>query len=302
MLELVNHTPFVTHFYRIPDEHGDDTLYVLLKASFHMSSDWALLEQQVPVWQTDIFDVTQTELLYPAEIHTGKQATDVFISGKVCCLDGRVANSMDVHVCIGHLDRVLTVHGRRDQQNRQPEPFSRMNLSYRNAYGGQSNDHVYVRNPIGKGYADNELPNLSWPSDEVAGFSPIHAHWPQRYQYAGTYDQVWRETRAPYLPADFDSRFCQSAHPDMIYSGFMQSGEPVYLSGLHPAGDIQFDLQRLNPVMKIQTATGHTQERAQLETLWLEPNQYQYSMTWRFKHRLTTMAENIQKVTVQLTR
>ncbi|WP_319518211.1 DUF2169 domain-containing protein [uncultured Martelella sp.] len=66
------------------------------------------------------------------------------------------------------------------------------------------------------------------------GFAPVTPVWRFRQQYAGTYDESWLETRHPFLPFDFDYRFYNCAHPDMIFSPFLKGGERVELVNLHP--------------------------------------------------------------------
>ncbi len=63
------------------------------------------------------------------------------------------------------------------------------------------------------------------------GVGPVSRWWKSRLQYAGTYNEVWREKRYPYLPDDFDERFYNSAHPDMIYTGFLSGDENISLEG-----------------------------------------------------------------------
>ena len=49
-------------------------------------------------------------------------------------------------------------------------------------------------------------------------------HWLPRRAWAGTYDDAWRISRAPYLPADFDARFFQLYSPA---TGGLFVAEPV---------------------------------------------------------------------------
>ena len=74
--------------------------------------------------------------------------------------------------------------------------------------------------------------------------APICAHWMPRRQYAGTYDARWEQSRAPYLPADFDPRFFQVAPADQVVPGYLTGGEPVELFGVSPWGPVRFTLPR----------------------------------------------------------
>ena len=74
----------------------------------------------------------------------------------------------------------------------------------------------------------------------VSGFGPVARSWSSRLKYAGTYDDAWmrkaREDAAARLPADyaadFDPRFFQCAHPEMIAPSYLVGDEEVTLTGL----------------------------------------------------------------------
>ena len=64
------------------------------------------------------------------------------------------------------------------------------------------------------------VPNLEDPAAPLeqigqtpppACLAPIAPSWLPRRLFAGTYDERWQRTRAPYLPDDFDPRFFASA-------------------------------------------------------------------------------------------
>ena len=115
------------------------------------------------------------------------------------------------------------------------------------------------RNPVGRGIvgrdgvpADGQpLPNLedpkallSAPTDRPtpACFAPIAPTWLPRRNFAGTYDDAWITSRAPYLPLDFDARFFHVAPPELIAPGFLQGGEPVELAGFTAGPPVRFQL------------------------------------------------------------
>jgi hypothetical protein len=57
-----------------------------------------------------------------------------------------------------------------------------------------------------------------------------------RQQYAGTYDEAWKQHRHPQLPKDFDYRFYQTAHPKLIYPGHLRGDEMVQIVNMTPGG------------------------------------------------------------------
>ncbi|WP_447895919.1 DUF2169 family type VI secretion system accessory protein [Vreelandella sp. GE22] len=63
-----------------------------------------------------------------------------------------------------------------------------------------------------------------------AGWGPIARWWQPRVDYQGTLDDQWLAERYPYWPTDFNSRFYQSAHPDLITPDYLQGDEEVLLT------------------------------------------------------------------------
>ena len=68
------------------------------------------------------------------------------------------------------------------------------------------------------------------------GLGPIPPSWQPRLKRAGTFDVIWEKTRWPGLPSDFTFDFYNSAHPDLIYDGFVDGDEKIELVNLTPEG------------------------------------------------------------------
>ena len=66
------------------------------------------------------------------------------------------------------------------------------------------------------------------------GLGPLARWWAPRLAYQGNYDKQWRETRYPLLPDNFDSRFYQSAPPDLVATPHLAGNETVTMAGLLP--------------------------------------------------------------------
>src|SRR5438874_1464247 len=49
------------------------------------------------------------------------------------------------------------------------------------------------------------------------GLGAIRSHWSPRLERAGTFDEVWEKTRMPAMPADFDVRANNQAHPSLLF-------------------------------------------------------------------------------------
>lgn len=330
MLQLKNATPFSAAFAVLPNEQGVDTLFTMVKATFNIGPQWTLHEQQLPLQETDVFwgDPQSSSLRYPSDYHIGKSASDIIVNGYACARDQQPVRHLDVSVQVGAVSKTVRVFG--DRYWRQghitsPEPFTRMPLVYERAFGGVDISDGQVRaaeehNPVGKGFAGRKtraemegmaLPNLECPSqliqsmEEVpspACFGPVAAHWQPRVELAGTYDETWQQTRAPYLPADYQPAFMNSAHPDLIYPGYLQGGEMVSIRGMHPSGEISFQLPQIRLHNRITVSNAEHSSAFNLETLLLEPNQLRLSMVWRAALPCDKKMLNIQQIFISLSR
>ena len=89
------------------------------------------------------------------------------------------------------------------------------------------------------------------------------------------------ESRAPYLPRDFDARFCQIAPAGLVTQGHLRGGELVHLTGFTPNGAIQLQL----PTHRVEVTyllDGTEQSRpALLDTLVIEPDARRVILVWR---------------------
>lgn len=328
MLQLKNKTPFATSFALLPDKTGIDTLYVMAKAGFNIGPQWTLLDEQPPPVEADIYrgDPQTTSLEFASDYHLGKPSTDIIMSGLACAADRREFKALDVSLSVGQLNKTIRVFGDRhwiDGRISHPVPFQTMPMVYEKAFGGThlvdgEVDSAEQRNPVGCGYAGNRksaqmngvaLPNLEDPQDLIRQYTdtPMPAcfdftapAWQPRAQYAGTYDEDWQSARAPFLPQDFDSRFFNMAHPDLVYPGYLQGGEAVSISGMHPAGELNFDLPRLKPLSQFRMGGQNSSVNFNLETLILEPNLLQLSMVWRAAYPCDKKVLEIEEIIVSL--
>lgn len=184
-----------------------------------------------------------------------KVSGEFLVTGKCHAPAGEKTQAGRVTVSVGPLEKQLHVfgdrHWRRNHAGLQvisdPEPFSEMDLAYKNTFGGPD----FEKNPLGKGLAKNgqdenghrDLPNIELPGQEIgapsdrpepAGFSPIDRMWPQRFKKVGTYDEEWQKTRWPYFPADMDYTFFNMAPADQRLDGYFEGNEQFLIEGMHP--------------------------------------------------------------------
>lgn len=143
----------------------------------------------------------------------------------------------------------------------EPEPTRQVSVCWKNAYGGvipgtddaegSTPADVERRNPLGCGIVTLDMPadaqivrapqitacgeTLDWrDAPEPQGLGLVSPWWCSRQQYTGTYDDAWLKERHPLLPRDFDTKFWQAAHPDLIATPHLRGDENYELHNLHP--------------------------------------------------------------------
>ena len=123
-----------------------------------------------------------------------------------------------------------------------PLPFTKMPLTWENAYGGPA----YPTNPVGKGHGGSELPTVEVPHSLTqkigakgivpGSFLPISPTWPPRAAKlsSGQYGATWEATRAPFVAEDFDWTFFNAAPADQQLPKYLRGDEPLLFENLHP--------------------------------------------------------------------
>lgn len=194
----------------------------------------------------------------------------------------------------------------RDWHLSEPAKVDRLPLGYDLAYGGRNlgSGRTFAPNPAGRGwlegtsldrgvrypaaqiqYADDPLRAIDKPI-RVAGLGPTARWWPNRYQFAGTYDAAWRAafdaSPHPIYPADFDARFFQCAHPDWIFDPHLEGDETLWMTGFHPGPGIRAQLPGLAIEGACLTASGELlQAPLALDTVHVDLDESVVSLVWR---------------------
>ncbi|MBD3390832.1 MAG: DUF2169 domain-containing protein [Chitinivibrionales bacterium] len=153
-------------------------------------------DKQVGLCMQDTYDDPDNplyaEVVAENDLIAYKPSTDVVIAGSARAPGGRRAYHVDCEASVGPLRKTIRVYGNRRARLKtfggvsieDPEPFERMSLGYRKAYGGTCRDRngmivSYFPNPIGIGFAVKggigeeadslAVPNLEDPSSPVTG-------------------------------------------------------------------------------------------------------------------------------------
>ena len=333
MLQLQNTTPFKANIAVLPDRAGIDTLYVVVKATLQIRPKLSLSDEQVPVTLADSYhgDPAASSLKAPSELHIAKPGTDVLLIGSAWAPAGRPARQTHVSVAVAERQVTMLVTGDRvwrDGRPSDPRPFESMPLVWERAFGGSHRQGETVlseeRNPVGCGFAGEPpaadqkdppppnlegqpLPNIERPDAPLAQagqkpapicLAPIAASWLPRRAFAGTYDERWQRSRAPYLPDDFDARFLQCAAPEFAFDRYLTGGEQVRVAGASADGQFAFTIPDPRLVVAV-TIGGATEEpQAHLETLWLEPDQNRVCFTWRAAVPCDRRVLKVEKIVV----
>jgi uncharacterized protein YjbI with pentapeptide repeats len=191
------------------------------------------------------------ECLYGGDFADFKLNAEVIVRAKCHAPGGKPTTECPVMVRVGSWQKILRIVGPRVWTEKllgasisDPEPFTTMDISYANAFGGPE----YELNPAGKGHKTPALPTVLRAGDVVrsrtdrldpAGFGPINPAWPQRRGKLGEeYGSDWRKTRWPFHAADLDWTYFSAAPPDQQLKGYLQGDEKLTFQNLHRATPI----------------------------------------------------------------
>lgn len=309
MLQIQNNTVFAADINICTDRTGRDTVIGVVKASFDFHRDHLRPSAcQPPVIRSDEYwkEPGNSSIKYASEIGLIKPATDIVMNCHAVGPGEKPVTGIQIQLTVGSYGKKVHVQGDRFWKYKlgmyyktQPQPFTRMPVIYENAFGGTALDspkRTETRNPVGCGIkvkhpvAAARIPNVETSQNlirrrsqrpEPAGFGYIAPHWTQRAQYAGTYDDRWKKERAPFLPDDFDARFFNAAHPDLITNGYIKGGEEVHIVNVSPDGPISCVLPVIIFEFEFHIAGQKKRVEPVMDTLLIEPDHNRLSLIWR---------------------
>jgi hypothetical protein len=315
-MELINATKMAAGYTMAVQKDGRELLVVVVKGTFTIpppGEEPKLAEEQVPLVETDVFtgEPGFSAALYENDFAPRKPRCDVLLNGSAYAPQGKPVERVTVSLRVGSMKKSFDVVGNRKWQAGMLyytisaiEPFTKMPISYDNAFGGidKANPdhlHYYPTNHAGVGYHvhtspkamnDKPLPNTEETGNPIkapAGkykpmaFGPVGRAWQPRVTLAGTYDQNWMDNVHPFLPADFKEEYFQAAPADQ-QTAYLHGGEEVELVNLTPEGRTVFKLPAMRVPFEFFYKNGDRKKRAGvIDTLLLEPDQGQFMMTAR---------------------
>jgi hypothetical protein len=326
MLQLKNETPFKAALGKFPNAAGIDTLYLAVTATFHMSARLELAEQQLETVLADEYhgEPGASSLRYAGELHLGKPTTDVIVVGHARAPAGMPVTELSVGLSVAGREKVLRVFGDRHWlglEPSKPAPFVELPLVYERSFGGsvRTSDTVTLteeRNPVGVGMTvahgraaiGDPLPNIEDPRQLLAdgrcptpaGLGCIAPSWLPRRTFAGTYDERWQRTRAPYVPEDFQGRYLNCAAEGLSFDRYLTGGEPLLLVGMSERGPLRTAV----PTCTLETAFVLRGQRhaapVQLQTVLVEPDADRMRLTYHAHFVCDKLTLEIERVELRL--
>lgn len=332
MLNIKNKTPFAVSLSPQTNLKGHDVLLVFLAASCSLSNGkWHVSESQMESPLSDQMwdDNKPSSIRFPSQLSHDKPGTDVIVNAHAVAPQEKPVSALKASVRVGALTASVVAFGDRVWHNgaiNAPRPFVQLPIIWETAFGGssgsskpenaiQTNEH----NPLGLGWTHpshsveegKRLPNIEHPQQLIrtpkdrplpVGFGAIPAESPLRTQYAGTYDDQWRATRAPFVPQDFDPAFFYSAIPELRSQGFMRGDEPVRLTHLHPTGDVVFNLPSTRPEGCVTIGNTAVTLVFRLQTVVIEAQELIVRMFWQAVAPAPRSVADIKDISVSLAR
>lgn len=322
-MDLLNGSGMAAGYTLGLDKTGAEHVVVAVKGTFTLPRTGEvarLAETQVPLVDADLFtgEPGRSATLVECDYVLEKPRCDVLLNGSAYAPGGRPTERTVVGLQVGGWRKAFAVWGDRvwrsaavDYTPSAPVRFERIPISYDNAFGGtddRTRDPAQIRsylpNPIGRGWhhhirrelvIDSPVSNTEEMNDPVRdpkgsyrpmAFGPIGRGWPSRIRHAGTYDQDWIDNVFPFLPADFNTRYFQSAPEDQQIAP-PHGGETVVLVNLTPDGRREFALPRIEmPVVFFRRRAERVEKTGTLDTLLFEPDAERFCMVWRASVRL----------------
>jgi hypothetical protein len=327
-MELVNATRMTAGYTLGMDPDGRERVVVVVKGTFAIpavaEAAPALAAEQAPLVMADEFtgEPGLSATLYESDFAPLKPRCDVLLNGSAWAPRGRPAQSVPVGLRVGSVTKSFNVVGNRVWSGNaiavgvsEPEPFVQLRFGYDRAFGGGEVDpnnpeqtRSFTANPVGIGYypfssgeylAGKPLPNteeVNVPATNARGsyrpmsFGAIGRNFAERVPLAGTYDQHWVDNVFPFLPADFNPLYFQSAPADQ-QTDYLQGGEWVQLYNLTSAGYAVFQVPRVEvPVEFTNDRYERITLQAVADTLLIEPDLDRFTVCWRAS---VTLRKNI---------
>lgn len=250
MENFINYSPFPALLFDSLDQNDQGFSTLVARISYELDPQRGMLtlcdDQGELVEQDEHYgEPGRSSVRRESDLAPYKPKMDVVINATAWAPANKPTPKFVVGAAIGQHVRLINVYGERIWRKgigywslSEPKPLLSLPIRYENAQGGyyalnDGQTWASPTNTVGIGWLSAEankaltLQKLSAPQLELlphpikkiddthlpAGFGFIGRGWQPRLQQAGTYDERWKETRHPFLPADFSFNYWCGAHP-----------------------------------------------------------------------------------------
>jgi hypothetical protein len=314
------------------DKESRDHCVAVVKGTFEVDAQGCLrlAKTQRPLVYADEHygDPASTSIRYECDFALEKPFTDVLVVGKAVAPQGKMHKELAVRLEVQGRSKDILVTGNRrwvpllvGLAPSAPEAFVEMPLTYDRAFGGHDDSRgegktvVEPRNLAGVGFHPHRphkdivgtpLPNLEHvrhrirscrDKSEPIGFGVLGRSWKPRIDFAGTYDQKWLDETAPFLPADFDSRYFQSAPLDQQFPHF-KGGEKIRCFNMAAAPIVEYVMPALVVPFRFNFVDKTVDRHGILDTVIVEPHIHLAMLLWRASVPLGKKLNLLQSIEV----
>jgi hypothetical protein len=327
-MSFINATKFTAIDVPYIDRNGREVVIAIVKETFEVDEAGRIHRAECgsEIRAADEpYDPTNVRgsLRYPSDVCEEKVGTDVVVVGEAVLL--RPAPFVDVGIRVRDVLVPMRVHGPRIYYRGSSgvvispaAPFERMPVVYERAYGGATEDWSVVeeRNPAGVGVAKRDVDLIHTPAPQIehpakpharasdrhqpVGCGAIMSHWSPRREHVGTVDELWKETRMPLMPLDFNIRFNNIASPSLIFEEPLTAGDAIAVAGMSPK-PLVFTLPSFPVIiLGIYAQSPKISARPHIDTLLIEPGERRFELIARCALKLGRGRDSLREVRVDV--
>ncbi|MFO0556127.1 MAG: DUF2169 domain-containing protein [Polyangiaceae bacterium] len=300
-MRVYDRTPFLTGYEPTSRRPPQVELSLVVRATYALneSGELTLPKGFHPLSQgkldADVFDEADVERagapIAPSDFADWKPHAEVIVRAN-CHTPGRQPLAeCPVRVSVGDWSKALLAVGPRRHSRGvdAPATFTELPIDWTHAFGGPDEP----RNPVGRGLASDELPNIEDAKARVrsrgdrpppAGFGPINPAWAERATKLGKAYGSSYSSRAPWYAEDFDWTYFQSAPRDQWLPAPLRGDERIALLNLLPGGgEVVCALPggRVRAFARSVGQTTSTEIAMVLDTLFADLIERRLYLTWR---------------------
>ncbi len=300
MLQLINKTSMPGVLVAGIDHQDRPIVTVVVKATCVLAGPPPAVAEPIHFAAVP-WDKAEGSAKRPSDVAPAAKGTDVLVCDEAVMR--RPTSEQIATIALKDAELRLRLRGPRQWEKgllrwgaTDAKPFTRLALRWENAVGGiDAKGRRCAENPVGLGWANpiegGSLPCIEDPSAPFdrpgdrpapACCAAVAADWQPRLAHAGTYDAAWKESRAPLLPKDFDSRFHRQAPGTLALARHLAPGEQVRLDGFTAEPLAPFVIPAVTPQIILRIAGRDRNVTPTLDQLVFLPGVGLATLTWRY--------------------